>query len=485
MKRAAAYARYSSTQQQDISIEAQFARIEEFAKQNKYVIVARYEDRAISGFSSKRPGLQQLIKDAKAGKFETVILWEFARLARDRTIARNYKETFRKLGIELISVTENIPDSPEGVIIESLYEGMAEYYSRKLARDSMRGLIQTVKQGYVHGGYPPFGFKFVKDEKGKTKYAIEEKEAKAVKKIFEMAAKGEKLTNIAKWLNQNGYKPRRAQVFNIDGVRGILKNPKYIGKVIFNKRRDRGKFNPFKEIIEVDAPELAIIDEKTFIKVQQILAKNSHKPTKRNYILKGLAVCGVCGHPLSGSIRNGTNGYYMCGYCWKTENKKRTIGADKFENIVINFLKDKFQELNPEELREKLNEKIREKINATELQVLKNKLEQTNFGIKNITKAIEMGAYSNELLLRLTELEQEKKKLESDIRTKLSQINSLKEITLSEAQELTKRALEDLNNPESARKLLLNLIDQITVDFDNTKIIFVTKFGEYTLDYHK
>ncbi|MCD6104996.1 MAG: hypothetical protein J7J43_04350, partial [Thermosipho sp. (in: Bacteria)] len=144
-----------------------------------------------------------------------------------------------------------------------------------------------------------------------------------------------------------------------------------------------------------------------------------------------------------------------------------------------------FQELNPEELREKLNEKIREKINATELQVLKNKLEQTNFGIKNITKTIEMEAYSNELLLRLTELEQEKKKLESDIRTKLSQINSLKEITLSEAQELTKRALEDLNNPESARKLLLNLIDQITVDFDNTKIIFVTKFGEYTLDYHK
>ena len=176
MRRAAAYARYSSTQQQDISIEAQFARIEEFAKQHKYVIVARYEDRAISGFSSKRPGLQQLIKDAKAGKFEIVILWEFARLARDRTIARNYKETFRKLGIELISVTENIPDSPEGVIIESLYEGMAEYYSRKLARDSMRGLIQTVKQGYVHGGYPPFGFKFVKDEKGKTKYAIEKKQ---------------------------------------------------------------------------------------------------------------------------------------------------------------------------------------------------------------------------------------------------------------------------------------------------------------------
>ncbi|EKF49495.1 Recombinase [Thermosipho africanus H17ap60334] len=485
MKRAAAYARYSSTQQQDISIEAQFSRIEEFAKRNNYIIVARYEDRAISGFSSRRPGLQQLLADAKLGKFETVIVWEFARLARDRTISRNYKEQFRKLGIELISVTEHIPDSPEGVIIESLYEGMAEYYSRKLARDSMRGLIQTVKDGYVHGGYPPFGLKFVKDEKGKSKYAIEENEAKAVRKMFEMAAKGETLLAIARWLNDNGYKPRRSQKFNVESVRDILKNPKYIGKIIFNKRRGKGKFNPFNEIIEVEAPEIAIIDEDLFIKVQQRLSKNKHKPARRNYILRGLVQCGICGHPLSGAIRQGNNAYYYCTYCWRNNNKKVSIGADKLENIVINFVKSHFEHLDTEELTCRINKKIKQKLNPAALKTFQQNLDEVNNAIKNITKAIEMGAFSNELLIRLNELEREKMKLEKDIRSALTQIKSLRELTTEEVEHLKQSVLKELTNRSTARELLINLIEHITVNFETTEILFTTKFGDYVVKYNK
>ena len=318
MKKAAAYARYSSHNQQDLSIEAQLTRIQEYARKHGYSIVEIYKDKAVSGFEGKRPGFEKMIEDAKKGKFEAIIVWEYARFARDRELARKYKNLLQNLGIELISITEHIPDSPEGVIIESLYEGIAEYYSRKLARDSMRGMIQAVQNGYIHGGYPPFGYKYILTKEGKKKYAINEKEKPMVQELFQRASKGESLSKLARWLNEQGLKTRRGKPFTVDTVRVILKNPKYIGKIVFNNRKRRGKFNPFKDPIIIEKPELAIIDTQTFLKVQNLLHRNQRRPPKRFYLLRGIVFCGVCGSPLIGNSRGDKNGdRYQCGNCKK------------------------------------------------------------------------------------------------------------------------------------------------------------------------
>lgn len=133
------YARYSSDNQREESIEGQLRECKEFASRNDITIVDTYIDRAFSAKTDNRPSFQKMIRDSSKNQFEVIIIWKLDRFACNRYNSAHYKAQLRKNGVKVVSATEAISEGAEGIILESVLEGMAEYYSAELAEKVIRG----------------------------------------------------------------------------------------------------------------------------------------------------------------------------------------------------------------------------------------------------------------------------------------------------------------------------------------------------------
>ena len=131
MKTAVIYARYSSENQTEQSIEGQLHVCEEYAQRNNILILNTYIDRAMTGTNDNRPDFQRMIKDSAKREWNYVLVYKFDRFSRNKYETAIHKKTLRDNGVKVISATEHIPDSPEGIIFESMLEGYAEYYSEE------------------------------------------------------------------------------------------------------------------------------------------------------------------------------------------------------------------------------------------------------------------------------------------------------------------------------------------------------------------
>jgi len=182
------YARYSSTNQNEQSIEGQINECHAFARREGYTVVHDYIDRALSGKNDERPEFLQMINDSAKGQFNVVIVWKLDRFARNRYDSAFYKRLLKKNGVKVISATERISDDPEGIILEGVLEAAAEYFSANLAQNIKRGQRENMAKGLHVGGYAPYGYKVVnkkleiiEDEARVLRWA---KVAKFVKTIF-------------------------------------------------------------------------------------------------------------------------------------------------------------------------------------------------------------------------------------------------------------------------------------------------------------
>ena len=137
--KAVIYARYSSDNQREESIEGQLRECMAYCKKNDITVLRTYIDRAMSAKTDHRPDFQRMIKDSAKGLFDVIIVWKLDRFARNRYDSAHYKAQLRKYGVKVLSATENISDGPEGIILESMLEGMAEYYSAELSEKVIRG----------------------------------------------------------------------------------------------------------------------------------------------------------------------------------------------------------------------------------------------------------------------------------------------------------------------------------------------------------
>jgi len=241
-----------------------------------------------------------MIKDAKSEKFDYIIVYKLDRFARNRYDSAIYKAQLKKYNVRIVSAMENIADGPEGIILESVLEGMAEYYSANLAQNVQRGLQQRAEVGKHLGGLPPLGYCIDKDKN----YILDKNTAPIVKKIFEMYADGEKLKDIAIHLNNAGYKTSQGGKFTVSSFSTILKNKKYIGVY---------------EGMGIEIPNAIpkIINEDLFSKVQEKLQRNKHAPARSKgcvvFHLTGKLFCGKCGNNMvgdSGTSRTKTIHYY-------------------------------------------------------------------------------------------------------------------------------------------------------------------------------
>lgn len=302
------YARYSSHNQTEQSIEGQLHDNYAWAKQQGINVIGEYIDRALSGTKDTRPDFQRMITDASKRQFELVIVWKLDRFARNRYDSAIYKAKLKKCGVRVVSVKENITDTPEGIILEGLLESMAEYYSANLSQNILRGKRETMLKGYWCGGKVPYGYKLVE-----RRLVVDEKTAPAIRYLFENYLKGVSKKQIVEDLNAKGYRTASGKPLQYKSFSKTLQNSVYIGQYVL-----KGEVIP-------DLAE-AIIDEDTFNKVQLKVKELSHKQAtykaKVKYLLSGKIYCGYCGYPMVGECGRSKSGNMYHYYACATKKKK-------------------------------------------------------------------------------------------------------------------------------------------------------------------
>lgn len=444
---AVAYARFSSSNQREESIEAQLRAIHEYAARNNITIIREYIDRAMSARSDQRPDFQRMIKDARRKDFSMVIVHKLDRFSRDRYDSSHYKYELKKHGVRLNSVTENIDDSPESVIMESVLEGMAEYYSKNLAREAMKGLKENAHKGMHTGGVPPFGYRI---DPATKKPEVHPEEANAVRLIFDMAYRGEKYADIVRELNSRGYRTKHGNEFNSTCLHELLKNRKYIGECIYNKRVSQSVCNSsrvFKDesewIVRTDVYE-PLVSVEVFEAVQQRIRERSLRraPSKRGtYLLTGKIECAECGGYYCGTRKKngkGTVSYaYVCNHKKKDRNDKGCrnpmVSCSLLEGYVLEKLAEfVFSDSMIPEITERYNKYLNEQnsTSANALTALNKELALVERKIDS-TMELLLEMKSKAMMENLAKLEQRRDALLKDI-SELTTDNT--EITVTEAE---------------------------------------------------
>lgn len=353
--KAVAYARFSSDHQREESIDAQLRAIHEYAQKNNIIIIGEYIDRAKSATTDNRPEFLRMIDDSKKHEFNAVVVHKLDRFSRNRYDAEFYKRTLLRNGVSLKSVTENFDGSPESVILESVIQGMSEYYSKNLAREVMKGLKENAFSCRHTGGLPPLGYNLDKETQ---KLVINEDEAKIVQFIYKQAIDGVGYASIADELNRKGCKTKIGRNFTANSISTLLRNPKYVGNYIYNRSSSKdidGKRNghAYKDksewiIIEGGCP--AIISKEDFEIISEKRERDKtiflgHKHIEE-YLLTGKIVCGCCGGSFVGERRwdkRRVRSYVK--YCCNIKKRQgasvcesRYIDRDALESLILRTL---------------------------------------------------------------------------------------------------------------------------------------------------
>lgn len=426
MIRAAIYARFSSDLQRDASIEDQIRDCTAYAESRGMNVVDNYADRGISGASTlTRPEFQRMMRDAKAGRFQVIIIEALDRFSRNLAdTARLFDELkFQNVEIQTLS----------GGTVNTMQIGfmgtMNQMFLEELAKKTRRGQRGRVAAGRIPGGLS-FGYDMVPgDERGRR--VINPDQAKIVRRIFRDYAKGISPRKIAKQLNSEGIASPRGREWqastingNVKRGNGILPNRLYIGEIVYNRQtftkdprtgKRRGRMNPESEWIIEPVPELRIIDQKLWDKVAARKAKNTSYPTyqrRAKYLLTGILSCHKCGGPY---IRSGPK-YMRCSHNRErgTCTNDQSIRTDIAENRILgalrkNLMHPKFIQVFIDEYRAEWD-----RISAnqsTDHDTVKRAVVKKQKAVDAITDIIETGVISEALIEKLSARERELKAL--------------------------------------------------------------------------
>lgn len=452
--KAVIYARYSSHAQREESIESQLRVCREFAGHAGFDVIKEYIDRAMTATTDQRPSFQQMIGESAAGSFDVVLVYALDRFARDRYDAAVYRKKLKDNGVRIMSVTQPIDDSPEGVLIESLLEGLAEYYSKNLARGVMRGMRENALNCKAVGGICPTGYKI---DRATMKYVVDEEKAVIIREVFDLYAGGMSIVDICKHCNGKGYRTNRGRPFTRNSLSTILKNRKYIGVYKFDD-------------IEIEDGMPVIVRREVFEKAQERLSMgNKYRPRKNDdvdFLLSGKLFCGHCGKPMVGTSGTGKAGqtyyYYSCrqhgNRCPKTAERK-----EKLERFIINYITEQF--LTDENI-EIMSDLVMQALDNDEwsqaAQALDNQIRDIDARIRNLMKALELDGDLQPVMDRITELREERKALDQDLsRMRIDNMNFLTRDMI--AFWMHDIASRDDGSPEYHRSLIDTFVNAIYV----------------------
>lgn len=403
------YARYSSSGQREESIEGQLRDCYEYAKHHNLNIVGEYIDRALTGRTDKRPDFQRMMRDSEKGVFQAVICWKMDRFARNRYDSAIHKYKLKKNHVRVFYAKESIPEGPEGIILESVMEGYAEYYSENLSQNVKRGNYDSALE------LKTLGQTLLGLRKGADgRFEIDPSTAPIVHRIFEEYAAGERARDIVARLNEEGYRTSQGNPFNRSSVNRIIQNEKYKGVYQYKDIR-----------IEDGIP--AIVSQELFQKCQRMAQRHHRSPAESwatHFLLATKLFCGHCGEAIvsdSGTSKNGrVYRYYTCNGRKAHKCKKERVSKDWIEEVVLSQLvtlihSDEFiQEVADRVMEFQSREQDRSALNA-----LENRLKETERSIKNLLSAIESGIVTPSTKSRLVELETERARIEKGMAREL------------------------------------------------------------------
>ena len=348
--RVALYARFSSHNQNTMSINAQIRAMKKYCKDKinnyndkSYTIVETYIDEAKSATTDNRPAFQQMIEDSKKHIFDIILVHKLDRFSRNRYDSAIYKRELKRNGVKVFSVLENLDDSPEAVMLESVLEGMSEYYSVNLKREVLKGMYESAALCKFLGGTVLLGY----DVNSEKKYVINEYEQEIVKTIFNLYDLGYSYKYLINHLNNMGFKTKRNNPFGKNSLRDILINRRYVGEYTFclkssknvENKRNNHSIRDESEVIRIPGGMPQIIDLEQFDRVQKRMEENRNKAGKYNtneyYLLSGLVRCS-CGKIMSGNTR----------HCGRNKSKYSTYRCPNHGNgcsnkeVNIKYLND-------------------------------------------------------------------------------------------------------------------------------------------------
>lgn len=490
---AVVYARFSSNNQREESIDAQLRACNDYAQRNGYIVVDTYCDSAKSGTSADREQFQKMINDSEENKFNFVIVHKLDRFSRDKYDSVHYKRKLRNNGIRVVSALENLSDDPESIMLESVLEGMSQYYSANLAREVMKGLKENAYNCKHTGGTPPLGYDI---DKNTLKYVINEEESKIVQTIFKMYTDCNGYSEILNHLNSLGYKTKINRPFSKSSLNVILKNEKYRGVYVYNRKKEfdynrkrRPTEKTEEEIIRIENGVPRIISDDMFYKANHMMTKNRLKSgsynAKHSYLLSGIITCGECGASICGNSRTGsrTNSMYSSYRCSSKVSKKnincncKEIRKEYIENYVLDELNNTlFNDTNLKELVKRMNEHNtkNKKSKIKELNNYKKKLKDLELEIANILRLV---ANSNvnfaTVQNTIEELENSKSYILNQLKV-LEQELEIEPISLEKLEELVQDSKDFIlskNIPE-CRKFIDNYIDSVLVYNEHIKVVY-------------
>lgn len=401
--KAVIYARYSSDSQREESIEGQLRECTEFAEKNGMTVLKHYIDRAYSAKTDNRPEFQNMIKDSNKKLFDVVIVWKLDRFARNRYDSARYKAALRKNGIKVVSATEVISEGAEGIILESVLEGYAEYYSADLAEKVIRGMTENALKGKFNGGSIPIGYTIDVERH----FQIDPLTAPLVLEAFKQYNDGKTIIKIRDFLNEKGLKSARGGPMNFNNIQHMLHNRRYIGEF------------KYRDIVVPDGIP-PIVPKELFDAVQDKLDKNKKAPARHkaedDYLLTTKLFCGHCDSYMcgeAGTARNGTvHHYYKCVSVKKKKNgcKKKTVRKQFIEDLVINATMEMICDDNIVKSMISQILELQDREN-TELPLCEKQLNEVNISINNMLNAIQQGIFTASTKARLEELEASKEEI--------------------------------------------------------------------------
>ena len=397
MKKAVIYARYSAgSGQTDQSIEGQVRECTKYIKQNDLQLEDIYADRHITGRTDRRPEFQRMIEDAKAGAFDVVVVYTTDRFSRSKYDSVVYKKHLKDAGVEIRYAAENIPDSPEGVLLESLMEGWAQYYSEELSRKIQRGMHDSAMKCRVTGSTPPIGYRVSADRT----YEIDPDVAPHVRRAFQLFLDGETFTGIGRYLAEHDVKTGKGNPFNCTAIRRMLTSRQYIGEYHWSD-------------VTIEGGMPAIVSEDVFYMVQNKIKKEHPSHSKSaEYYLSGKLFCGLCGcnyKGISGTSKTGAKHLYY--KCTGSDCDAPNIPARRFESFIADevaaFVRDP-------EMLDAVTDKIyaiwedRQQNGRVDEPDLEKKLAKIEKRIDTVMVNLEKRPGSDALLSKLDALEEER-----------------------------------------------------------------------------
>ena len=487
--RVAILTRFSSTLQTEASTEAQLTACRNWAKEHGHTIVDEYIDEEISGKSTDgREEFDRMIRDITKDKFDILVFHKFDRFFRNKYEATVTKKLLKDANIKYVSVTEPIPDTPEGALLEGLLDSLAEFYSQNLAREVIKGMRTKGAKGLITVSSPPYGY----TRGAKGEHVINPKEAEIVQLIFDLYASGIPKSKIIKLANEKGYISKKKKPLQERTLYSMLRNEKYIGTYTL-------EFSTGEKIVIKDCENVPPIISKDLWERVQAEHKNRIKPRStpnQQYILTGKLTCGYCGNPIiGGSVKRNQKGevsaYYNCRARRKNTKYSNmkcnnpSLRKDVYEKLILDKIKEEIlEEHSLDRITTLVMEEYQKEVQKpkTPTAKLQKELEKNKKAQEKLVDLYLNESISNEILDTKTAiLKKEQAILEKEIKKNI-QLENSSQISKETVLSFIRQFVEELPQDDyiKNRMLVNTFIHEIAVFKDGMIVTFKVDVNNLT-----